>query len=133
MARASAPTSNRSCVPTLQPGDIVIADNLGAHKVAGIQRAIQAAGATLWYLPRLDSPDLTPVELCFAKLKALVRTTRCRRSETLWPFLVPVSSTSALTNAATTFGIAATAVPHSHEKRCRTTQPAGHRAALRRV
>ena len=35
-------------VPTLQPGDIVIADNLGAHKVAGIQRAIQAAGATLW-------------------------------------------------------------------------------------
>ena len=38
-------------VPTLQPGDIVIADNLGAHKVAGIQRAIQAAGATLWYLP----------------------------------------------------------------------------------
>ena len=40
-------------VPTLQPGDIVIADNLAAHKVAGIQRAIQAAGATLWYLPTL--------------------------------------------------------------------------------
>ena len=38
-------------VPTLQPGDIVMADNLGAHKVAGIQRAIQAAGATLWYVP----------------------------------------------------------------------------------
>ena len=38
-------------VPTLQSGDIVIADNLGAHQVAGIQRAIQAAGATLWYLP----------------------------------------------------------------------------------
>ena len=73
-------------VPTLQPGDIVIADNLGAHKVAGIQRAIQAAGATLWYLPPY-SPDLTPIELCFAKLKALVRTARCRRSETLWPFL----------------------------------------------
>ena len=69
-------------VPTLQPGDIVIADNLGAHKVAGIQ----AAGATLWYLPPY-SPDLNPIELCFAKLKALVRTARCRRSETLWPFL----------------------------------------------
>ena len=41
-------------VPTLQPGDIVMADNLGAHKVAGIQRAIQAAGATLWYLPTLQ-------------------------------------------------------------------------------
>ena len=56
-------------VPTLPPGDIVIADNLGAHKVAGIQRAIQAAGATLWYLPPY-SPDLNPIELCFAKLKA---------------------------------------------------------------
>ena len=73
-------------VPTLQPGDIVIADNLGAHKVAGIPRAIQAAGATLWYLPPY-SPDLNPIELCFAKLKALVRTARCRSSETLWPFL----------------------------------------------
>ena len=73
-------------VPTLQPGDIVIADNLGAHKVAGIQRAIQAAGATLWYWPPY-SPDLNPIELCFAKLKALVRTARCRSSETLWPFL----------------------------------------------
>ena len=73
-------------VPTLQPGDIVIADNLGAHKVAGIQRALQAAGATLWYLPPY-SPDLNPIELCFAKLKALVRTARCRRTETLWPFL----------------------------------------------
>ena len=73
-------------VPTLQHGDIVIADNLGAHKVAGIQRAIQAAGATLWYLPPY-SPDLNPIELCFAKLKALVRTARCRSTETLWPFL----------------------------------------------
>ena len=73
-------------VPTLQPGDIVMADNLGAHKVAGIRRAIQAAGATLWYLPP-SSPDLKPIELCFAKLKALVRTARCRSSETLWPFL----------------------------------------------
>ena len=73
-------------VPTLQPGDIVIADNLGAHKVAGIQRAIQAAGATLWYLPPY-SPDLNPIELCFAKLTALVRTARCRSTETRWPFL----------------------------------------------
>ena len=63
-----------------------MADTLGAHKVAGIQRAIQAAGATLWYWPP-DSPDLNPIELCFAKLKALVRTARCRRPETLWPFL----------------------------------------------
>ena len=70
-------------MPTLHPGDIVIADNLGAHKVAGIQRALQAAGATLWYLPPY-SPDLNPIELCFAKLKALVRTARCRSTETLF-------------------------------------------------
>ena len=49
-------------------------------------RALQAAGATLWYLPPY-SPDLNPIELCFAKLKALVRTARCRSTETLWPFL----------------------------------------------
>ena len=103
-------------VPTLHPGDLVIADNLGAHKVAGIQRAIQAAGATLWYLPPY-SPDLNPIELCFAKLKALVRTARCRSTETLWPFLASAWRTSVRTNAATTFGTAATAVPHGHEKR----------------
>ena len=80
-------------VPTLHPGDLVIADNLGAHKVAGIQRAIQAAGATLWYLPPY-SPDLNPIELCFAKLKALVRTARCRSTETLWPFLASAWRTS---------------------------------------
>ena len=53
---------------------------------AAVQRAIQAAGATLWYVPPY-SPDLNPIELCFAKLKALVRTARCRRTETRWPFL----------------------------------------------
>ena len=81
----AASSQPKGCAPT-PPGDIVMADNLGAHKVAGIQRAIQAAGATLWYLPPY-SPDLNPIELCFAKLKALVRTARCRSTETLWPFL----------------------------------------------
>ena len=73
-------------VPTLHPGDIVIADNLSAHKVAGVQHAITRAGATLWYLPPY-SPDLNPIELCFAKLKAIVRAARCRTIETLWPRL----------------------------------------------
>ena len=73
-------------VPTLHPGDIVIADNLSAHKVAGVRQAIERVGATLCYLPPY-SPDLNPIELCFAKLKALVRTARCRSTETLWPFL----------------------------------------------
>lgn len=73
-------------VPTLRPGDRVIADNLSAHKVAGVRRAIERAGASLWYLPPY-SPDLNPIELCFAKLKAIVRAARCRNIETLWPLL----------------------------------------------
>jgi transposase len=73
-------------VPTLHPGDIVIADNLGAHKVAGVRTAIEAAGAALVYLPPY-SPDLNPIELCFAKLKAILRAARCRTIDTLWPLL----------------------------------------------
>lgn len=73
-------------VPTLHPGDLVIADNLSAHKVAGVRGAIARADATLWYLPPY-SPDVNPIELCFAKLKAIVRTARCRSIETRWPLL----------------------------------------------
>ena len=57
--------------PTLGPGDIVVMDNLAAHKVAGIREAIEARGAELRYLPPY-SPDLNPIEQAFAKhLKAL--------------------------------------------------------------
>ena len=70
-------------MPTLRPGDIVIADNLSVHKTAGVRRAIERADATLWYLPPY-SPDLNPIELCFAKLKAIVRAARCRSIDTLW-------------------------------------------------
>ena len=56
--------------PTLKPGDIVICDNLSAHKVAGVQAIIAAHGATIQYLPPY-SPDLNPIEQVFAKLKAL--------------------------------------------------------------
>ncbi len=73
-------------VPTLQPGDRVIADNLSVHKVMGVRLAIERVGATLVYLPPY-SPDLNPIELCFAKLKAILRTARCRSIETLWPLL----------------------------------------------
>jgi|TARA_B100000315_G_C14457339_1_gene532053 transposase len=73
-------------VPTLHHGDLVIADNLSAHKVAGVRRVIEAAGATLVYLPPY-SPDFNPIELCFAKLKAIVRAARCRSTATLWPLL----------------------------------------------
>jgi transposase len=72
--------------PTLQPGDIVVADNLPAHHVDGVDDRIAAAGAELWYLPPY-SPDFNPIELCFAKLKAILRAARCRSTETLWPLL----------------------------------------------
>jgi transposase len=73
-------------VPTLASGDVVIADNLAAHHVDGVLQLIEAVGATLRYLPPY-SPDLNPIELCFAKLKTLVRAARCRSIETLWPLL----------------------------------------------
>jgi len=72
----------QSLVPTLTPGDIVIMDNLGSHKVAGVRQAIEAAGATLLYLPPY-SPDLNPIEQVFAKLKALLRKAAARTFETL--------------------------------------------------
>jgi transposase len=58
--------------PSLSAGDIVIMDNLPAHKVDGVRRAIRARGAELMYLPPY-SPDLNPIEMLFAKLKALLR------------------------------------------------------------
>jgi len=73
----------RCLVPTLAPGDVVIMDNLRAHKVAGVRRAIEAAGATLLYLPPY-SPDLNPIEQFFAKLKALLRKAAERTVEGLW-------------------------------------------------
>jgi transposase len=59
-------------VPTLNRGDIVVIDNLPAHKVAGVKDAIEAAGATLQYLPQY-SPDLNPIEMPFSKFKAFLR------------------------------------------------------------
>ena len=59
-------------VPTLRKGDIVFVDNLPAHKVAGVEQAIEAAGATLRFLPAY-SPDLNPIEQVFSKLKAALR------------------------------------------------------------
>lgn len=69
--------------PTLAVGDIVIADNLASHKVAGVRQAIEARGAGLWFLPPY-SPDLNPIEQAFAKLKQFVRSAAPRTRETLW-------------------------------------------------
>ena len=69
--------------PTLQPGDIVVQDNLAGHKVAGVREAILAAKAGLLYLPPY-SPDLNPIEQLFAKLKTLLRKAAARSREALW-------------------------------------------------
>jgi transposase len=69
--------------PTLKPGDVVVLDNLSAHKVPGIREAIEAAGAKLLYLPPY-SPDFNPIEQLFAKLKALLRKAAERSLEGLW-------------------------------------------------
>ena len=74
----------RQClVPTLAPGDIVVMDNLPAHKGAAVRQVIEAAGAELRYLPPY-SPDLNPIEQAFAKLKALLRKAAERTVDGLW-------------------------------------------------
>jgi transposase len=69
--------------PALAPDDVVVLDNLAAHKVAGVRRALAAAGVSLLYLPPY-SPDLNPIEQLFAKLKALLRKAAARAKDELW-------------------------------------------------
>jgi transposase len=73
----------QALAPTLRPGDIVVMDNLGAHKVKGVRQAIEAAGAELLYLPPY-SPDLNPIEQAFAKLKTLLQSAAARTVDGLW-------------------------------------------------
>lgn len=70
-------------VPGLAPGDLVVMDNLPAHRVRGVRAAIEAAGARLLYLPPY-SPDLNPIELAFAKFKGLLRAAAARTIPDLW-------------------------------------------------
>jgi len=62
----------QALAPTLKRKDIVMMDNLGAHKAPGVKEAIEARGATVEYLPKY-SPDLNPIEMSFSKLKAYLR------------------------------------------------------------
>lgn len=64
-------------VPSLRPGQVVVMDNLAAHKVAGVREAIERAGCRLLYLPPY-SPDLSPIENMWSKLKQSLRTTAAR-------------------------------------------------------
>jgi len=68
--------------PALKPGDVVVMDNLSAHKVNGVQELIEKAGAEVLYLPPY-SPDLNPIEKAWAKLKQLLRSAKARTKEAL--------------------------------------------------
>lgn len=70
-------------VPTLQPGDIVVMDNLSSHKKAGVREAIESVGATVLYLPPY-SPDFNPIEQVFSKFKWLLRSACERTVNALW-------------------------------------------------
>jgi transposase len=70
-------------IPTLRPDDIVVMDNLPAHKIAAVRDAIAAAGAQLFLLPPY-SPDMNPIEMAFAKLKTLLRQAPERTRDGLW-------------------------------------------------
>jgi transposase len=83
-------------VPALTPGDVVVMDNLPAHKIASVRAAIEAAGAQLLYLPPY-SPDFNPIEMAFSKLKALLRKAAERTVEGLWDAVA--EAITAFTNA----------------------------------
>jgi transposase len=70
-------------VPTLTPGDIVVMDNLPAHKPAAVRRAIEDAGGELRFLPPY-SPDFNPIEMAFAKFKAFLKQIAARTVDDLW-------------------------------------------------
>ena len=72
----------RVLVRKLRPGDIVVLDNVGAHKPEGMRRLIEAAGARMLFLPPY-SPDLNPIELCWAKLKTALKAFGARTRDAL--------------------------------------------------
>ena len=89
-------------VPQLRPGDVVVMDNLSSHKRARTRQLIQAAGATVLFLPPY-SPDLNPIEMIFAKLKQLLRSLACRTREALWQTMQAVLDQITAADAANCF------------------------------
>ena len=89
-------------VPTLRPGDIVIMDNLGSHKGKAVRRAIRAAGARLFYLPKY-SPDLNPIEQFFAKFKHWLREAARRTTEAVYNAIGPILDTVSAAECANYF------------------------------
>ena len=76
----------RVLVPELRQGDVVVMDNLSSHKRASVRELIEAAGATLRFLPPY-SPDFNPIEKAFSKLKAMLRKIGERTVSGLWALI----------------------------------------------
>jgi transposase len=84
--------------PALMPGDVVVMDNLSAHKAPAVREWIERAGAEVLYLPPY-SPDLNPIEKAWAKLKQMLRAAKARTKETLdqaiteaLPYITPANA-----------------------------------------
>ena len=77
-------------VPSLARGDVLIMDNLPVHKAAGVRKALEAAGIVLLFLPAY-SPDLNPIEMVFAKMKAVLRKAALRTVDALWQAIGKIS------------------------------------------
>jgi transposase len=84
--------------PTLRPGDIVVMDNLQAHKAVGVQQALARRGARLLYLPPY-SPDLSPIEPCWSKVKTALRKAKARTRGALDTAIADVMRTASLADA----------------------------------
>ena len=89
-------------LPQLEPGDVVILDNLSSHKRARTRHLIESAGAQLLFLPPY-SPDLNPIEMVFAKIKQLLRSLACRTREALWTAMQSVLDQISVSDAAHCF------------------------------
>ena len=81
-------------VPILKPGDIVVMDNLPAHRSAAVRDAIHGAGAELRFLPPY-SPDFNPIEMAFSKLKASLKRRAARTIPELWDAIGQATDTFA--------------------------------------
>lgn len=88
--------------PKLRPGDVVVLDNLSAHKVAGIRELIEGCGAHLLYLPPY-SPDLNPIEQAWSKFKQFLRAAKARTAEALEQAIAEALQTITADNAAAWF------------------------------
>ena len=88
--------------PQLKPGDVVVLDNLSAHKVTGIRELIESRGAQLLYLPPY-SPDLNPIEKAWSKFKKYLRDAKARTKEALDQAVTEALKTITADNAASWF------------------------------